>query len=86
VTELADISDEALEAEVERRKRRKASAENDRLLREFVHAVCKDSSDGMHEAVIAQVKGSLGKSDYSLFMSEPHKFVFQITGGYIGSR
>ena len=86
MTELADISDEALEAEMERRKRRKASAANDKTIRDFVHAMCMDCRDGMHEAVVANVKVSLGESDYRMFLAEPQKFVFSITGSYIGSR
>jgi hypothetical protein len=86
MTELADLSDEALEAEVERRKRRKASAENDNVLREFVYNMCRDHTDGMHEAISTPVKASLGKSDYQLFLLEPHKFIFSLTGSYIGSR
>lgn len=86
MTNLADVSDEALEAEVERRKRRKDSAENDRVLREFIHSICLDGRDGLNKTVTANVKSSLGKADFELFLLQPEKFIFSITGSYIGSR
>lgn len=90
MTELADLSDEALEAEVERRRRRRESAVAENTLRKFIHASCvrydEDTGGEVDTVVNELVYTSLGSSDYELFLSEPHKFIFSITSSYIGSR
>lgn len=86
MTDLADISDEALQDEIDRRTRRRDLQKESAAVTNFVHAVCMDTTDGLHGVFSRRLRALLGQSDYDLFLKNSGLFVVDITAGYIGNR
>jgi molecular chaperone GrpE (heat shock protein) len=81
VKDLTEASDEALEAEIERRRRRRENeiAEYRQQLREWLHRVFLDKTDSLNAAVRWKIESNTKGSNINHFGMDPDKFDVDIS-------